>query len=115
VKTLENTGFFENTVFPKTGGEIHFWGKIRCFWGFSAFLGKFLGTNYWQNQKGKGIQDIAIDNNLSYKEELESTILSLSEEKGIVYAIKHNKTRHNKNKGGCHCQCCQRVALGRRC
>ena len=56
MKTLENTGFFENTVFPKTGGEIHFWGKIRCFWGFSAFLGKFLGTNYWQNQKGKGMR-----------------------------------------------------------
>ena len=47
VKTLENTGFSENTVFPKTGGEIHFWGKIRCFWGFLAFLGEFLGTNYW--------------------------------------------------------------------
>ena len=74
----------------------------------------FFSYMIWRNQDEKSIQEIAIDNNLSYKEELESTILSLSEEKGIVYAIKHNKTRHNKNKGGCHCQCRQRVVARRR-
>ena len=75
----------------------------------------FFAYMIWRNQNEKSIQEIAIDNNLSYEEELESIILSLSEkEKGTVYAIKHNKTRHNKNEGGCHCQCCQRVAFGRR-
>ena len=60
----------------------------------------FFAYMIWKNQKEKSIEEIAIDNNLSYNKELQAIILGLCpKNKKVVYAkkVKANSVKSTTN------------------